>query len=49
MFILAEFGSGQALWSIFWFFLFLMWVWLVISVVSDIIHSDDLSGGGKAL
>jgi hypothetical protein len=28
MFILAEFGSGQALWSIF---LFLMWVWLVIS------------------
>lgn len=48
MFVIAEFGAGQALWSIFWFFLFLMWLWLVISVFSDVIHSDDLSGGAKA-
>ena len=46
---LAEFGSGQALWSIFWFFLFFMWIWLVISIFSDIIRSSDLSGWSKAL
>ena len=47
--ILAEFGSGQVLWSIFWFFLFFMWIWLVISIFGDIIRSDDLSGVAKAL
>ncbi|MDH4171613.1 MAG: SHOCT domain-containing protein [Acidimicrobiia bacterium] len=45
----AEFGSGQVLWSIFWFFLFFMWLWLIISVFSDILRSDDLNGWGKAL
>lgn len=47
--ILAEFGSGQMLWSIFWFFLFVMWVYLVISIWGDIIRSKDLSGASKAL
>lgn len=45
----AEFGSGQVLWSIFWFFLFFMWIWLVISIFGDIIRSDDLGGVAKAL
>jgi hypothetical protein len=45
----AEFGSGQVLWSIFWFFLFFMWIWLVITVFADIIRSHDLSGVAKAL
>lgn len=45
----AEFGTGQVLWSIFWFFLFFMWIWLVISIFGDIIRSDDMSGVSKAL
>lgn len=45
----AEFGTGQVLWSIFWFFLFFMFVWLVISVLGDIFRSGDLSGVAKAL
>ncbi|MDH3705017.1 MAG: SHOCT domain-containing protein [Acidimicrobiia bacterium] len=49
MSILAEFQVGQVLWSIFWFFLFFLWIWLVISIFADIIRSDDLSGWGKAL
>ena len=49
MAILAEFQVGQVLWSIFWFFLFFLWIWLVISIFADIIRSDDLSGWGKAL
>ena len=49
MLVLAEFGLGSAIWSIVVFFLFLMWMWLVISVFADIIRSDDLSGGAKAV
>jgi hypothetical protein len=45
----AEFGTGQVLWSIFWFFLFFMWIWLVISIFGDIIRSDDMNGVSKAL
>ncbi|MGI9623958.1 MAG: SHOCT domain-containing protein [Acidimicrobiales bacterium] len=45
----AEFGSGQVLWSIFWFFLFFMWIWLVITIFVDVMRSDDLSGVAKAL
>ena len=32
-----------------WFFLFFIWIWLLISVFSDIFRSDDLSGWGKGL
>jgi hypothetical protein len=47
--ILAEFGTGQVLWSILWFTLFFFWIWTVVVVFSDIFRSDDLSGWGKAL
>jgi Short C-terminal domain/Phospholipase_D-nuclease N-terminal len=45
----AEFGTGQVLWSMLWFFLFFIWIWLLIVIFSDIFRSDDLSGWGKAL
>ena len=45
----AEFGTGQVLWSMLWFFLFLIWIWLLIVVFADIFRSSDLSGWGKAL
>jgi hypothetical protein len=32
-----------------YFFLFVMWIWLVISVYSDIFRSGDVGGGAKAL
>lgn len=35
-------------WSMLWFFLFFLWIWLLISLFSDIFRSDDLSGWGKA-
>ena len=34
--------------SMLWIFLFIMWIWLVITVFVDIFRSDDLSGWGKA-
>ena len=44
----AEFGTGQVLLSMLYFFLFFIWIWLLISVFADIFRSHDLSGWGKA-
>jgi type VI protein secretion system component VasK len=49
MILAEEFGSGQFLWSVIWFTLFFIWIWLLIIVFSDIFRSHDLSGWGKAL
>jgi hypothetical protein len=35
-------------WSMLWFFLFFAWIWLLITIFSDIFRSPDLSGWGKA-
>jgi hypothetical protein len=45
----AEFGTGQVFWSMLWFFLWIIWIWLLIVIFGDIFRSDDLSGWGKAL
>jgi Short C-terminal domain/Phospholipase_D-nuclease N-terminal len=47
--LLAEFGTGQVFWSMLWFFLFFIWIWLLIMVFSDIFRDHSLSGGAKAL
>lgn len=49
MLLAAEFGTGQVLWSIFWFFLFFLWIMLVFNIFGDIMRSDDLSGASKAI
>ena len=36
MTLAEEFGSGQVLWSMFYFFLFFIWIYLLIVVFSDI-------------
>ena len=47
--MLAEFGTGQVFWSMVWFFLFFIWIWLLIAIFGDIFRSRDLSGWSKAL
>ena len=47
--LVAEFGTGQVLWSMLWFFLFFMWIYLVVVIFTDIFRSPDLSGWSKAL
>lgn len=44
-----EYTVGEAFWTMLWFFLFFIWIWLLITVFADIFRSDDLSGWGKAL
>jgi hypothetical protein len=47
--LIAEFGTGQVFWSMLWFFLWFIWLWMLIVVFGDIFRSSDLSGWGKAL
>jgi Short C-terminal domain/Phospholipase_D-nuclease N-terminal len=47
--LFAEFGTGQVFWSMLWFFLWFIWIWLLIVVFGDIFRSRDLSGWAKAL
>jgi type VI protein secretion system component VasK len=44
-----EFGLGEVFWSMVWFFLFVIWIWLLIVVFGDVFRSRDLTGWGKAL
>jgi hypothetical protein len=45
----SEWGTGQVLWSMIWFFLFFIWIWILITVFADIFRSRDLSGWAKAI
>jgi hypothetical protein len=45
----AQWGSGQVFWDMLWFFLFLIWIWILIAVFSDIFRSHDMGGGAKTL
>ena len=47
--LVADFGSGQALWSIFWFFLFFIWIMILFRVFADLFMSKELSGVAKVL
>ena len=38
-----------AFWTIFEIFLWVIWIWILITVFIDIFRSPDLSGWGKAL
>ena len=49
MLLAAEFGTGQVLWSLLWFFLFFVWIMLIFTIFGDIIRSDDMGGWAKAL
>jgi hypothetical protein len=45
----TTFGVGQVVYSILWFFLFFIEIWLEISIFIDIFRSHDLAGWQKAL
>jgi len=36
-------------WTMLWFFLFIVWIWLLIVIFSDIFRSHDIGGFAKAL
>ena len=36
-------------WAMLWLFVWIAWIWLVVSIYFDIFRSRDLNGWGKAL
>ena len=38
----------DAFWTMFLFFCWILWIWLVVWVLMDIFRSSDISGWGKA-
>jgi hypothetical protein len=49
MTLAAEWHVGQVFWSMLWFFLFFIWIWLLITVFADVFRSHDIGGFAKAL
>jgi len=45
----SDFGTGQVFWSMLWFFMFFIWIWLLITVFADIFRSHDMGGFAKFL
>ena len=39
---------GQVFFSMLWFFLFFIWIWLLITVFADIFRDHTMSGFAKA-
>jgi uncharacterized membrane protein YcjF (UPF0283 family) len=48
MLLADDFGAGQVFVDLLMFFLFVIWIWLLIVVFSDLFRSHDLSGWAKA-
>ena len=47
--ILADISFGDVLWSMLFFFFFVIFLWMIFGIVTDIFRSDDLGGWAKAL
>jgi hypothetical protein len=45
----ADYPFLDILWTMFIFFLFVIWIWILITVFSDIFRRKDIGGGTKAL
>jgi hypothetical protein len=46
--VVAQFGTGQVFWSLLWFSVFFLYVYLAITIITDVFRSADLSGAAKA-
>jgi ABC-type multidrug transport system fused ATPase/permease subunit len=49
MVVPMEWQVLDVFWSMLWFALFFIWIWMLIMVFGDIFRSPDLSGWAKAL
>ena len=45
---LTDYPLLNIIWTMFVFFAFTLWIWLLIVVFSDLFRRDDVSGWGKA-
>jgi hypothetical protein len=45
----TTYGAGQVAYDLLWFFLFVIEIWLMLTIFIDIFRSHDLPGWAKAL
>jgi Short C-terminal domain/Phospholipase_D-nuclease N-terminal len=45
---IADFGLGEALLTVAEIFLFVIWIWILFAVLSDLFRDHELSGWAKA-
>jgi hypothetical protein len=48
MLIAADYPFLNILWSMIIFFVWITWIWMMITILSDVFRRRDLSGWGKA-
>ena len=46
--MLADFSLLDLFWAMLWFFLFVIWIWLLITVFVDLFRDHELNGWAKA-
>jgi hypothetical protein len=45
----ADYPFLDVLWTMFIFFLFVIWIWILITVFADVFRRKDIGGGMKAI
>jgi hypothetical protein len=48
LFLIADYGLGEALLTVLSIFFFVIWIWILITILSDLFSDHDTSGWGKA-
>jgi len=46
--VLAAYSFGDVMWSMFVFFLWILWFWMLFTILGDLFSRQDISGWVKA-
>ena len=46
---IADFGLGEALLTVLSVFFVVIWIWILITILSDLFRDHEVSGPGKAV
>jgi hypothetical protein len=46
---MAEINLGDIVWSMFMFFFFVIFLWMIFGIIGDVFRSDDLGGVAKMI
>ena len=49
MLLAADYPFLDVLWTMIIFFAWVIWIWILISILSDVFRRHDIGGGSKAL
>jgi hypothetical protein len=47
--LIADFGLGEALLTVLSVFFFVIWIWILITILTDLFRDHEVSGVGKAV